>query len=610
MAVQRPRSQQGSAAPGGCWPKCLNRTPGSRGAAHAGPAIPQAKIRPRWSLGLYRRRDGQPVWSGPADPLAAGAGRSLPPGRSTNSGSSVAQRLGARGWTALLFAVESYPNLRIVFRRDACRCWPARRGIRAWPAPARTASRSRRRDCATSWPEAGNLLLGIDWPGPEQDLGEAAAPRVELPACGERGAVSEPAGRRSARPRARPDSPGLILTGFPPPVDAAVAWTTLTPDPAVVEVNMALTPDAAGFLRESRGLFRRRRRRRDWRLTGCTTTAQVADSGGGGQITLGGPVAARQPVPAASPPAAGAWSATSTATRRCRTCFADDYVGSFGQSARADERDRRRTSTNSALALACCERQRIAPPESALAEPGAVSRRHRRQHPPRRDSTSRSCGTPTCPERGQLGLVEFRALRMPHTPERLVGAGRTAARGGRHAGPAQPATPELADWGRGTARPLRPALLPARRTCGTVLDELDRRRPGPGPAADRRNCWTTSSAVLGEVRLRRLPSCTVRRAPGILAAARRCRSRRSRAHSRLVDASTARLELSLRATVRARDGGAGGLATDGERLSAAVARGRTNWMGKPGCAGCATAASNPGPACIPSWRRRVRSSWC
>ena len=25
--------------------------------------------RPRWSLGLYRRRDGQPLWAGPPDPL-------------------------------------------------------------------------------------------------------------------------------------------------------------------------------------------------------------------------------------------------------------------------------------------------------------------------------------------------------------------------------------------------------------------------------------------------------------------------------------------------------------------------------------------------------------
>jgi uncharacterized protein (DUF2126 family) len=39
--------------------------------------------RPRWNLGLYRRRNGEPVWPGPPDPmLAARASASLPrPGK-------------------------------------------------------------------------------------------------------------------------------------------------------------------------------------------------------------------------------------------------------------------------------------------------------------------------------------------------------------------------------------------------------------------------------------------------------------------------------------------------------------------------------------------------
>lgn len=33
----------------------------------------------------------------------------------------------------------------------------------------------------------------------------------------------------------------LVLSGYPPPVDQRVAWTTVTPDPGVLEINMALS---------------------------------------------------------------------------------------------------------------------------------------------------------------------------------------------------------------------------------------------------------------------------------------------------------------------------------------------------------------------------------
>jgi uncharacterized protein (DUF2126 family) len=97
--------------------------------------------------------------------------------------------------------------------------------------------------------------------------------------------------------------PTLVLAGYPPPVDATVEWTTVTPDPAVIEINSAPSQDAADFLRRSseihaaavaQGLA-------PYRLYFNGT---VADSGGAGQITLGGPSPTGQPLPARAPPAA------------------------------------------------------------------------------------------------------------------------------------------------------------------------------------------------------------------------------------------------------------------------------------------------------------------
>ncbi|NQV28634.1 MAG: transglutaminase family protein [Rhodopirellula sp.] len=44
----------------------------------------------------------------------------------------------------------------------------------------------------------------------------------------------------------------LVLTGFQPPVDDSVAWTTVTPDPGVLEINMAPCMTVSSFLNEQR----------------------------------------------------------------------------------------------------------------------------------------------------------------------------------------------------------------------------------------------------------------------------------------------------------------------------------------------------------------------
>lgn len=72
---------------------------------------------PRWSIGLYGRRDGEPVWEGPADPL-------LLPEVPTPDWSVVKdfwERLtwGLQGMgQAVSFVAPGELSLRIVFRRD------------------------------------------------------------------------------------------------------------------------------------------------------------------------------------------------------------------------------------------------------------------------------------------------------------------------------------------------------------------------------------------------------------------------------------------------------------------------------------------------------------
>ncbi|MBM4201394.1 MAG: hypothetical protein FJ189_08930, partial [Gammaproteobacteria bacterium] len=143
----------------------------------------------------------------------------------------------------------------------------------------------------------------------------------------------------------------------------------------------------------------------------------VADSGGGGQITLGG----------ASPGASPFFVAQDLLPRLIRYVqghpslsylFAHDFVGGSGQSVRTDERgdDAFRELR---LALTLLGREAEPTPEvvwRSLAPflTDAVGNSHRSE------LNIEKLWNPFLPGRGQLGLVEFRAFRMQHTPERAV----------------------------------------------------------------------------------------------------------------------------------------------------------------------------------------------
>ncbi len=515
--------------------ECLAQTPGGAVLRTLGRQYPKEEL-PRWNLGIYRRRDGRPVWNGPADPLADTLSAAPAPGQLDEFWSRLTERLGARGWPALLFAVDVYPKLRIAFRRDNLPLLAnpardprlARPSLHGQPLPPL----GPRDDLA----EQGTFLLGIDGSGPEAGLGEATVPRVELPACGDveffvnlLAAIGEAARATGL--------PALILAGFPPPVDASVAWTTLTPDPAVVEANMAPAPDAAAFLRESRASFAAAAAAglAPYRLH---YNGQITDSGGGGQLTLGGPNPDSSPFlayPHLLPGLLGYFNRHPALSYY----FAGDFVGNSGQAPRPDERTAD-IFEELVLALALLKRLRNPTPELLwqslspfLADPAGNTHRT--------ELNIEKLWNPYLPGRGRLGLVEFRAFRMPPTPERLA-ALAALLRAIAAMLIRMPNYPEPTHWGRELHdRFSLPYYL--RADLWEVLDELARAGLGLGQPLieellDESYHWL-GEAEFGDCRL------TVRRGLEFWPLIGDALSQ-EHGHSRLVDASTARLEISLR----------------------------------------------------------------
>jgi uncharacterized protein (DUF2126 family) len=198
------------------------------------------------------------------------------------------------------------------------------------------------------------------------------------------------------------------LRGFPPPVDASVAWTTLTPDPAVLEVNQAPYESLGAFHAASRNLFALAAEvgLEPYRLQ---YDGSLTDSGGGGQLTFGGPSPAQSPFfvyPSLLPrlirylvqhPALSYW-------------FATRYVGGSSQSPRPDEGTR---CAFLELQIGLEQLARDPAPTPALLW-GTL--RHfltdATGNPHRSELNIEKLDNPFLPHRGQLGLVELRALAM------------------------------------------------------------------------------------------------------------------------------------------------------------------------------------------------------
>jgi uncharacterized protein (DUF2126 family) len=364
--------------------------------------------RPRWSLGLYRRRDGVSLsGSVPPDPINGDCDCDM--SRMHGFREALLAALERQGWPAGKFETEGELSLRLVFRQDGRmpQADPqrderlARPSLHEHPIPLSGA--------VDELAEQGDYLLTmgcamVDGQGP-------LLPCLELPAFSEVAGFQRfvemvgEAAQASALP-------GLVWRGFPPPVDASVAWTTLTPDPAVLEINAAPAVDAEEFLSMSHSLYDRAAAEGLWPFR-LQYHGGLSDSGGGGQFTLGGPRPETSPFlvePQLLPrlirylnqhPALSYW-------------FAPAYLGSHSQSPRPDENVR---ESFNELAVALYQLKRREDPEPEFIwrslSPFLVDTSGNAH---RSELNIEKLWNPYLPGRGRLGLVEFRAFRMPRDP--------------------------------------------------------------------------------------------------------------------------------------------------------------------------------------------------
>lgn len=254
------------------------------------------------------------------------------------------------------------------------------------------------------------------------------------------------------------------------------AWLTVTPDPAVVEVNMAPAHDLTTFARWTEAV---------WNAARAASLApermryngDITDSGGGGQITLGGPTPQRSPF--------FVWPQLLPGlVRYCNRhpalsyYFASACCGSASQAPRADEGVRERFDELSVALDYLAERGASATPKelwgtlaALLVDASGCSHRA--------ELNIEKLYNPWFGARGRLGLVELRAVRMPDTPERLVAIAAlfrsVAARLALH-----PYVEPLIDWG---SQLHDNASLPwhLERDLEAVLNDLEAHGFGLGP---------------------------------------------------------------------------------------------------------------------------------
>lgn len=316
------------------------------------------------------------------------------------------------------------------------------------------------------------------------------------------------------------------------------AWLTVTPDPAVVEVNMAPAHDLATFAHWVERIFAAAAE------VGLSPSrfrynGDLTDSGGGGQITLGGPTPAQSPFfvkPQLLPglirylnrhPALSYW-------------FAPACCGSASQGPRADESVRERFDELPIALEYLAARGDTATPEElwGMLAPLLVDASGSTH---RAEVNIEKLWNPWFADRGQLGLVEFRALRMPATPARITAiAALFRSLAARLA--SEPYLEPIVDWGSQLHDTFG---LPwhLERDLEAVLADLAAHGFGLGPkllAELRATAEPLATLPLGDATLELRPGVSFWPLLGDLAS-------QEQSGARLVDSSSARLQLLVRA---------------------------------------------------------------
>jgi uncharacterized protein (DUF2126 family) len=488
--------------------------------------------RPRWSFGLYELRDGAHFWQGPPDPLLLDSAVT-PPQDVGAFADAIQQGIEKQAFACKrVDSLSTGDEIRLLVRQDGATI-VIEDGDTRLARPALNDQKTPEQGLADTLADEGLWLFVIEI----LDIGDGQRSAcIELPAftrVGELMACLEVIGA-AARDVA---VPCLLLRGYPPPVDASVAWTTVTPDPAVIEVNQAPQPDIRAFHAANRELFEVAAAQglSPFRLQYNGT---ISDSGGGGQFTLGGHSALDSPFfkhPHLLPrlvryfnlhPSLSYW-------------FATNYVGSTSQSPRADE-NTSDSFQELALALEQLDQASDIDPEFLyLSLAPFLADSSGNTH--RSELNIEKLWNTWLPQRGCLGLLEFRAFRMPLSPERSLAIGMllraiTAMLAGHDL------APDLVRWREQLHdRFALPFFL--RQDLNAVLADLQRHGFGLGEEIDQQ-LIATPDRPLWSVEFE---GCHLTLEPGVefwplvgdVAS-------QERGGSRLVDSSTLRLQLCLR----------------------------------------------------------------
>lgn len=242
--------------------------------------------------------------------------------------------------------------------------------------------------------------------------------------------LDEPAPRFAFGVRWRDDGSGeavrttLDAEPIAPPAELGDdRWLSVTPDPGVVEVNMAPCATAASFYAQAQGVWAAAAAAglspRRARFNG-----EVADSGGGGQLTLGGSRPDASPfvryphlLPALirylnNHPSLSYW-------------FASECVGSASQGPRPDEGARERwdeLGVTLAWLEQLADRGELAPAQLWHALGPLLVDLSGNSH--RAELNVEKLWNPHIaahgPRHGKMGVVELRAIKMPERPEMLA----------------------------------------------------------------------------------------------------------------------------------------------------------------------------------------------
>ncbi len=489
---------------------------------------------PRWSYGLYCRRDGKSLWRGPPDWLEDRLAHPLTPTASAASlRDALSVELTKLGWSPAVVPGDDL-TARIVFRCDS------------------------ERPCDDPKEEEGLVRTSIhEQPIPDGGSVDRLAARgehlvlltrlrstsskdtvcVELPCFASVSPFLQFL-EAIATAAIATKVEALTFCGFPPPVDATISWTTLTPDPAVLEVNHAPAPNMATYASWMRQLYDSAAEvgLSPYRLAYDGT---VSDSGGGGQLTFGGPSPLQSPffvTPALLPrllrylvrhPSLSYWLAT-------------HYVGGSSQSPRPDERTRD-DFVELSVALDELSRVRFVTPDLLW---GTL--RHfladNTGNPHRSELNIEKLYNPHLHGRGCLGLVEFRALAMPSTSEQAV-AQALLLRSIIAMLMADDIAPQLTDWGYSLHDRF---ALPSELTLDLQSVFTDLTAHGWGLGAETEQLLTRSrDRLYGSMQLGQA-TLTVTQALEFWPLVGDSASQES-GGSRLVDSSTHRIELRLTA---------------------------------------------------------------